>query len=487
MIESPIGPTFDASLPPLGGGLLLLYRAVWLVLASAAVAALVWSASDAPIAITALRLMKCVVVIAVTALLARRRQRDPVAAILSLALLLWAVSSSVEFSTSGLLFQLLDRVRFFLFALALLLFPDGVWRPQWAKAVAYVSGGACLVGILELIGILPTHAYWPSAIGCILAAIYAMIEQYRLALTDGHRQQLKWVALGLVVGVGLILSARGGAAVALRMRGMPPMTILWEAMFQLGIVAISCGFLVSLLKYRLYDAETAISRSTTLAGLTIVLVAAFAATEAAVEGVGQLYFNTSIGNVSSTMAAAVVAVLLSPVHERISAWTERRFQKDLVALKEELPEKLTYLAMSHEPSAVGVEALKQINRAVQASRSAMVMDGRLIAAVGVRATDVRSDQRQLLPTEIPLPGGIGLGDIRLLVGSRPDGSKIGAQDLEAIKRVWPDVRRALAQANAGEFERAHARRHRVAINRAIAGIQTKLAEFERSANHRARD
>jgi len=58
------------------------------------------------------------------------------------------------------------------------------------------------------------------------------------------------------------------------------MPILWEAMFQLGIIIVALGFLVSLLRFRLFDAETVISRSAAYAALTIALVATFGANTA---------------------------------------------------------------------------------------------------------------------------------------------------------------------------------------------------------------
>ena len=118
------------------------------------------------------------------------------------------------------------------------------------------------------------------------------------------------MALGLSGGVWLILVARGGAA--LSAPASTGMTILWEAMFQLGVIVVALGFLVSLLRYRLFDAETVISRSAAYAVLTIALVATFGGTEAVIQNLGQSYLGMNIGSVSGAMAAAVAAVLLAP-------------------------------------------------------------------------------------------------------------------------------------------------------------------------------
>jgi hypothetical protein len=120
------------SLPPLGGGLLWLYRGLWVALASVAVLvhALSVTAPDMQPAILALRLVKAVVIFSVVIILFRKRQRDPVAALLSLAFLCWTITSSFDFSSRDVIPLVLDRIRFLLFALGLLLFPDGQWRPR---------------------------------------------------------------------------------------------------------------------------------------------------------------------------------------------------------------------------------------------------------------------------------------------------------------------------------------------------------------------
>ncbi|MFL6829910.1 MAG: hypothetical protein ACJ8D5_04720, partial [Sphingomicrobium sp.] len=66
-----------------------------------------------------LRLVKSAVLVCVAAILLYRRQRDPVAALLALAFLAWTITSSFDFGTSAEFAQLLDRIRFVLFTLAL--------------------------------------------------------------------------------------------------------------------------------------------------------------------------------------------------------------------------------------------------------------------------------------------------------------------------------------------------------------------------------
>jgi hypothetical protein len=262
------------------------YQALWCLLALCGVG-LFGASLFYPIvhpAILVLRLVKGTVVISVCGILLRRRRDDPVAALLSLAFLTWTITSSFDFASASLLPMLLDRVRFLRFAIALLLFPDGNWRPGWTRSVAAISAAVFLLGIAEGIRLVATHLFLPLAIACIIAAVAALFLRFRTAKSEAVQQQLKWVALGLVSGIGLIIIARAGAALASVSPPLHALPILWEAMFQVGIAVIALGFLVSLLRYRLFDAEAAISRSAAFAGLTVALVATFAGTESSSSG-----------------------------------------------------------------------------------------------------------------------------------------------------------------------------------------------------------
>ncbi len=494
MISVPL--VAKASLSQLSGRLLWTYRLIWCALAIAALAVFAWAFLHPVMqpAIFMIRLVKAIVVVAVSAILLRRRHRDPVAALLSLAFLTWAITSSFELGSTDVIPQLLDRGRFLFFALALLLFPNGEWQPKWTKKVAVAIAAVFLLGVAETLRVLPTHMFLPLAIACVLAGIASLVSRFRNAMSGALRQQLKWVALGVVAGVGLILSARAGAAVL-------QVSILWEAMFQLGIILIALGFLVSLLRYRLYDAETAISRSAAYAVLTITLVAVFGGTEAVIENLGQLYLGMGVGSISGAMAAAVAAVLLSPLHNRIGDWAEHRFQRDLVLLKRTLPDILADQSAKASSRRLAAVALGAIAEAIHATRSALLVDGVAIATLGIEpqlaqrwARDSIRRNEALLeayPRDglfrlcIPLRSTIGGATKWLLLGPRPDGSLYGKDDLDALSAVLPALRDSLNAAIQREAYRAHERRTARLLGREIAELRSRLTAIESAGNARS--
>jgi hypothetical protein len=484
-----VAQTVGTGLPPLGGRLVLAYRVTWVVLAvvTAAVIAESLHVGTAHPAVLTLRLFKAAILISVCAILLRRRASDPVAALLSLALLTWTISSSFDFAATQMLPQLLDRVRYLLFALALLLFPDGRWNPRWTRALAVASAAVFVIGLGEASGVLSTHLYLPLAIACVVGAISALIARFRTAATESVRQQLKWIALGLVLGVGLILTARSGAALSARSPMLASTPILWEGLFQLGIVTIALGFMISLLRYRLFDAETAISRSAALAGVTVAMVATFAGTEATIELIGQQYLGMGIGDISAAMAAAVAAVLLNPLHSRISDWAESRFQRDLVTLKKELPELLAELSASASPRQLGAAILPRIDRAVHATRSALMVEGRVVATNGIDARLARKWVKAhsgtldivdkalddpVFPMRMALHCPFSGRSAWLLLGPRPDGSLCGGDDFDALGAIIPPLRQSLSWA----FSREQSREH---TGRQLRTMQIQIDELRR--------
>jgi hypothetical protein len=438
--------------------------------------------------------MKSGVLVSVAAILFYRRQRDPVTALLALAFLSWTCSSNFDFRTGAELVQLVDRCRFMLFALALLLFPEGRWQPGWTRYVACASASVFMIGIAETIGPASTHLFLPLAVPCVLGGIASLVARFHSSADYCFKQQIKWVALGLVTGVGLILAARMGASV-FAMRG-PAMSILWEALFQLGIVIIALGFLVSLLRYRLFDAETVITRSAAYAALTIALVAAFGGTEAFIQNIGQDYLGMNVGGISGGMAAAVAAVLLNPLRHRITEWAESRFQPDLVSLKREIAEIASAFATEGSERRLASAVVRKVAAAIHSSHSALTIGGRVLAADGmeierarrwVRANSgwgrcSRDPADRLFPLQLPLGDADRNAAIWLLLGPRPDGTLYGSEDLDAVRSTFPALQQAFHAARARATIAAAINRRENLLREELCRMDARLTVLEKSTS-----
>jgi hypothetical protein len=235
-----------------------------------------------------------------------------------------------------------------LFALALVLFPDGDlptgrWRVPLGALVC--SGLVWLVGAYALAldvlvsndvqvdstgnlvqGYNPTGswAWWGVAqdiffvlLGSVsLAWLVSQIPAYRRA-TGVRRAQLKWLLLGAATAVaGAILTifavTQSGSAsnVALGYLGTA------------AILGLPAGIGVGILRYRLYDIDRLISRTLSYTLLTGLLVGVF---------VGVVLLATRVLPFSSPVAVAastlLAAALFSPLRTRMQRLVDRRFNR----------------------------------------------------------------------------------------------------------------------------------------------------------------
>ena len=180
-----------------------------------------------------------------------------------------------------------------------------------------------------------------------LIFLFAVLALRYLRLPPGvQRQQMKWAVLGLAM---LAVAFPLAFILALLDRTVDDNWLHFALLFGgsllqfLGIFGFVAGLLISLLRYRLYDADAAISRSALYGGMTLFLVAVFAAFGKLFESLGEQYFGDTAGMAAGALAAGVAALLLVPLHNRLSRWAENRFQRDIATMRATLPELLAEL------------------------------------------------------------------------------------------------------------------------------------------------
>jgi hypothetical protein len=231
--------------------------------------------------------------------------------------------------------------------------------------------------------------------------------------------------------------------------------------FALAVLLLQLGLLVALLRYRLYDAEIVIGRSVNFAVITLGVAAIFAA---AGDAVKQIVYNYS-GNTNNEgpiiFAAALATIMVNPIQERVQRWSEKRFQKNLYLLREDLPQSVRDMRETASLSEMLDEILAQVDRGVRSVRAAMIVNGCVLSVRGltvdeveawrtsVFAHDYKSDicepSDRLFPIRAPLvPSSDKEEPIGyLLVGPRPDGSIPSRQEQKALAEVSEDIARAI--------------------------------------------
>jgi hypothetical protein len=221
------------------------------------------------------------------------------------------------------------------FALVVLLFPDGHLTPRYWRWVVWVYGGlvagytafsfagtiAAVAGHhirLDSAGDVASTQHLPTWLGVIIVlpigVIWLSFVAYQVLswrrASGERRQQLKWLATGAAVtlGVGILGSS------------LVPGPLGQALAF--AIVALPAGIGVGILKYRLYEIDRLVSRTLAYAIVTAVLVGVY--TGLVLVATRVLPFSSPVAVAASTLA---VAALFSPLRRRVQRAVDRRFNR----------------------------------------------------------------------------------------------------------------------------------------------------------------
>jgi hypothetical protein len=422
-----------------------------------------------------------------SALLFARRAREPVVALLALGLAVQFAQRTAVLTGNGRFVDMLAQFDFttLLLGLGLAVFPSGRFEPRWTLLV--VLG---LVATLLADPWVTDSLRLAMSIVVALGVVAANVVRYRRLASTIERQQVKWATLGIGAGIVLITIVNVMAYVQPNLTDSVTMVLVSAATIVLRVLALTClvgGLLVSLLRYRLYDADAALSRSAAYGSLALALIAVFAGSEKLLELLAEQYWGESVGFASGAVAAGIAAALLPPLHHRLDHWAERRFQGPLLELRTKMPERLGDWRETAEPVALAREALRSITDALHTQGGAIVAIGAakpILASDGIAAADLkgwlaRFDGRvdsddPLLPVRIPLgplpDGGSGW----LLLAPRPDGTVIGKDECEAVQTIADPLARALAVA-------MQRRRREARLDGALKKLSARLTRLEAGA------
>jgi hypothetical protein len=416
-------------------------------------------------------------------LLYKRKRFDVVSSIVSLAILLTMAAEQPSATFLAQVAKVPDTVHTLLYDLGnifliggILLFPHGRLSPRITLALL-----AALPTLLFLAG----DVYRAILIAAMSASVLLFLWRLRTASGD-ERQQLKWAVFGFsgyafFYGVALTLDMLKTGAPSLAQQ--LAMEVAAGFAFGLASLLLVSGLLVALLRYRLYDAEVAISRSASFALIALILAGIFAAT---MEGVKELilrFFDRDAGSIAPIVGAALSTVMINPIYERVQAWAERRFHRRLAEMRRDLPDCLRDLRHFATLPELVEEVLRRISAGVRSARLALVLDGRVAGIRGAAAPEVEAwleataldpacssgvetgDAFFPLRRPLSLDDGTCLGWI--LLGPHPDRSRLSTAELDALDELAAPLARAIRVVLARQAREK-------AIDEAIAGQQRRI-------------
>ena len=231
------------------------------------------------------------------------------------------------------------------FAILLLLFPDGRlptrrWRPvAWVAAIAIAVvtllhafrpgplrnsafpsvtnpfGIEALAGVRDLL----EFAAFLLMLGAVLASAVSLVVRFRRARLL-ERQQIKWFAYA-----GAFLAAVFVAGPTVLWSPAMPGWV-WFCAFFLAVAGMPISAGTAILRYRLYDIDIIINRTLVYGSLTAMLIALYFGgivllQTAFVAFTGE---RSTLAVVASTLA---IAALFNPLRRRIQSLVDRRFYR----------------------------------------------------------------------------------------------------------------------------------------------------------------
>ncbi|HEX5139910.1 MAG TPA: GAF domain-containing sensor histidine kinase [Dehalococcoidia bacterium] len=199
--------------------------------------------------------------------------------------------------------------------LFLALFPDGRWVPGWVKWIALAGVLANTAGVVLSEG-SPFIDVADLALPVIFVTLFAsQVYRYRKVSNEVQRLQAKWLLFGLSLYISNFVVVTILFILGLAERYQLPAELFCYAGSMSMVVAI--GFAV--FRYRLFDIDVILNRAVVYVGLTLSVVAIYAAI---VGGLGALLQDRA-GVEVSFVAAAAIAIVFHPLRMRLQRAANR--------------------------------------------------------------------------------------------------------------------------------------------------------------------
>jgi hypothetical protein len=272
-----------------------------------------------------------------------RRSDDWLALLAAFVLVMFNISSlgntastlAFAYPILALPLSLMDSLGISSLVVFFLLFPNGRFVPRWMGLILLLAIMHAFVSVFPSITSLfnahvPAWLSWLGPLVIFGSIIYSQIYRYRRVSTPVQRQQTKWIILGLLVAIVvvigiLVLSALVPPSVAPNNLGT---LILFITIWPLALLLIPLSIGFSILRYRLYDIDVLINRTLVYGTLTVLLALVYVGLVIGLQSLVHLFTGQAgqspIVIVASTLA---IAALFQPLRHRLQKIVDRRFYR----------------------------------------------------------------------------------------------------------------------------------------------------------------
>jgi hypothetical protein len=422
-------------------------------------------------------LITCSALIACAVLLFMRRPRDPVALLFSFSFLLFAGSIdpplnmwlSAGYSDA---FGIYTGLAWLCLVIGITAFPDGRFNPPFVRWILIVAP-LCVIPVID--DDVPMIISTILAFGLPLALLLSQAIKYRRLEPGIERQQIKWAAFGFATGLVLLAAAVELADLLPTDAPQSPIYgLIVLGLFNAGFLAMVIGLLVSLLRFRLWEADQVISRSAVAAAVTLAVGILWTlSTDLVKTGVEMTLGEENLA-VATVASAVLAAGIFAPTQALAQRWAKRKFDGDNDRIRN-LISRLAVWRTSETPEEIGMRSLSALAAAVHCSSAAIVLDtphGRSVVA----SRDIEDGESlaraggEKFVLNVPLEdedGPIG----QLLLGPRSDLNRYNSSQTAGILKVAEP----LAEAFRAAVKRAQ---HSDSVQRLLGSVEERLARLE---------
>lgn len=432
----------------------------------------------------AMSLLTCLGLVACAAMLFLRRTRDPVALLFSFSFLLFAGTVDPPLNMwlaagFGELYDFISTAGWICLVIGIAAFPDGRFTPSWVRWIIVATPLAAIALTVDSVPIV-LQVIIAFVLPLFLLASQAI--KFRRLETGIERQQIKWAAFGFATGLVLLTIAFFLVAWQPATNEFTPIYgLIILALFDAGFLAMVIGLLISLIRFRLWEADQVISRSAVSAAVTVLVGVIWTLSTDLVRSTVELTLGKESATIATAASAVLAAGIFAPTQAWALRWTKRRFNAENDRIRN-LIARLAAWRASETPEEIGMRSLSALAAAVHCSSAAILLDtprGRsLVASRDLerpeRLTDlsVKDSREGRFALTVPLEDEDGpIGE--LLLGARSDYNRYNANQTDAVRRVAEPLAEALRAA----VKRAH---HSDSMQRLIGSVEERLARLEGS-------
>lgn len=227
------------------------------------------------------------------------------------------------------------------------------FREQMEAGTEPTGGGSVLHAVLAGVG-----AAFP--LGLLAALISLGLRWHRSRGLE--RQQVTWVAAGGLAGPLLILVAAQLPEWALGAISSADGVLHGSLLWSLAGVALPAGIAVAVLRHRLYDIDKVVSRTTSYALVTGVVVTVYVGIVAAATSLFQLP-----NQISVAVATLAAAAAFRPALIRTQTLVDRRFNRSHYDAEQTVQSFAQRLRGEVDPDVVSEDLLAVLDRTMQPS------------------------------------------------------------------------------------------------------------------------